>query len=114
MKAKLLKKVRRRFSILHQTKTSSVDGQIIDINMFKLIDSEDPEGYYNEKAKVVPNLSTDRNGKYHEYSSTWTFKTNEECVNFLKNYIIVRLRSEGYRQRRDRVVTKSIKKIWYI
>jgi hypothetical protein len=41
------------------------------------------------------------------------FQTEAECIDYLRGLIIVRLRSEGFRGRKDSVINGSFKKVWY-
>jgi hypothetical protein len=99
MKVKLLKKVRKRFQIVHY-----------------------PNGLCGFESKDIFKLSDNQNS----YFSIWaqchkdgdplfcedTFPTKSECVNFLLGEIIKKLREEGHRQRRF-IKKYEMKLIWY-
>ena len=42
------------------------------------------------------------------------FDTEKECIDYLKSRIIVRLKHEGYKQRKDKIIQNSVKKVWSI
>lgn len=108
MKAKLLKKVRRRFRIIHMPEGFLSDyNSHYNYNLFKLEDSDDTYGYNTVYAQL---------GRREDGSKFCdeVFNTKEECINYLKFRIISRLRIEGHKQRKDNVIQKAQIKVWHI
>lgn len=104
MKVKLLKKVRKRFQIIHMPKGYvGVVGEHYNLNLFKLTDQNNT---WNVEYTQLINKKSDT---YYRNA----FYTEQECISYLKTEIIRILRYEGYRQKKDRVIKKSQKKIWY-
>ena len=100
MKAKLLKKVRRRFKIIHKPLGHQWDdGTVSGGNHFWLIDNT------NEYCTVQAYV---RNST----KSVGSFSTEKECIDYLKEQIICTLKRGGYRSRKDNIVTKSYKQVW--
>jgi len=100
MKAKLLKKVRRRFKIIHKPLGHQWnDGSVSGGNHFWLIDNTNE--HFTVQAYV-------RNST----KSVEEFSTEKECIDYLKEQIICRLKCEGYRSREGNIVTKSYKQVW--
>lgn len=108
MKTKLLKKVRRRFRIIHMPK-GYIDscGGHYNYNLFKLEDSDDTYGYNT----VYAQLGKRENGRPF---CDDIFETKEECINYLKFRLINRLRIEGHKQRKDKIIEKAQVKVWHI
>jgi hypothetical protein len=106
MKTKLLKKVRKRFEILHLPKGVVFGKDYYDYNLFQLVDLEDD--YYSS---VYVQLGGKYN--YNKFVDV-IFDTEKECIDYLKSRIIVRLKREGYKQRKNEIIRNSVKKIWSI
>jgi hypothetical protein len=104
MKTKLLRKVRKRFEIIHMPKgyISKHYGYHYDYNLFKLVDKSSGNNWDSVFVQLGYNLSP-----IDRYYGSNVFHTEKECIEFLKAEIIKRLRSEGYRQRKD-------KKVWWV
>lgn len=107
MKAKLLKKVRKRFEIYHMPNGVILNSRHFDYNLFKLVDKKDYGGWVTIYAQL---------GRREDGSRfcDQIFNTKEECINYLKSRIIKRLRGEGYKQRKDKVIQKAQIKVWHI
>lgn len=104
MKTKLLRKVRKRFQIIHMPNGYvDVGGEHYNYNLFKLEDRDDS---WNDKYVQLLNDKPD------QFTSK-VFYTEQDCIDYLKSRIIARLRSEGHRQRKDKVIKNSQKKIWH-
>jgi hypothetical protein len=105
MKVKLLKKVRKRFSIEH-IPNGYVDysGNHYNYNLYKLSDTEDSFGLHERWAQL---------GRKEVNYVNEIFETDVECMNYLRGRIIKRLRFEGFKGRKDSVINGSIKKVWY-
>jgi hypothetical protein len=106
MKAKLLKKVRKRFEIFHLPKGYVDGGTHYNYNLFKLVDN-DVGGWGNLYAQ----LGKREDGRRYVDE---IFNTEVECINYLKSRIIKRLRSEGYKQCKDKSIQTAEKKVWHI
>jgi hypothetical protein len=106
MKVKLLKKVRKRFSIIHMP-NGYVDysGNHYDYNLYKLSDNTDTYGWNEKWAQLGVK------GEVNYVKEV--FQTDAECIDYLRGRIIKRLRSEGFRGRKDNVINGSFKKVWY-
>lgn len=109
MKVKLLKKVRKRFQIIHMPNGYvNSDGTHYCNNLFKLIDNTLP--YSDIFAELVSTSVTEK-----QYCcSNEIFNSENECINYLKRKIIIRLRGDGYRGRKDYKIICDSKKIWWI
>lgn len=109
MKVKLLKKVRKRFSIIHMPNgfVTDFDGEHYDYNLFKLTDAKDSFGYRTRYAQLGKSDG-------HRQFCDGIFDTEKECIEYLKSIIIVRLRGEGYKQRKDQSIKLKEKKVWFI
>ena len=107
MKVKLLKKVRKRFEIFHMPNgfISRIDNTYYNYNLYCLYDNDLGRGH-QIYAQLGVKYSTDN------YYTDDIFKTEKECIDFLKSEIIKRLRFEGYKGRKDNHITNSIKKVW--
>jgi hypothetical protein len=107
MKTKLLKKVRKRFSIVHYPKGYLDDNVHKEENTITLYDEKlDSEFFPHRESVVITSnpLST----------SKATFHTEKEAINFLMKKIIATLRREGHKQRKDIELKKTYKKVWYV
>jgi hypothetical protein len=108
MKVKLLKKVRRRFTITHLPNGyvgGVYYGNHYNYNLYLLKDNEN--SYYERFAQ----LGRKPNKQYCEDSAI--FNTEQDCIEHLKKDIIERLRMEGYRGRKDNQINKQHKKVWH-
>jgi hypothetical protein len=105
MKVKLLKKVRKRFSIEHMP-NGYVDysGNHYNYNLYKLSDTEDSFGLHEIWAQL---------GRKEVNYVNEIFETDAECMNYLRGRIIKRLRFEGFKGRKDSIISGSIKKVWH-
>jgi hypothetical protein len=100
MKTKLLKKVRRRFKIIHKPLGHQWDdGDVTGGNHFWLIDNSNEYYIVRAYVKIKP----------YEFNE---FTTEKACINYLKSKIICILKREGYRSRKDNTVVKSYKQVW--
>ena len=109
MKVKLLKKVRKRFEIFHLPNGfTDYDGNIYDSNLFVMYDNN------NEYNREYVQLGINTRKAYQFCCPDKIFNTEKECMNYLFQYIILRLRKEGYKGRKDNVRFKSSKKVWYV
>lgn len=102
MKVKLLKKVRKRFSIIHYPKGLVSCGEHFDYNLFKLTD--DTNEYFEKYAQ----LGDIKELKYSEE----VFETEKECIEYLKSIILQRLRKEGHLGVKDKKLRNNFKKVW--
>jgi hypothetical protein len=109
MKVKLLKKVRKRFEIIHLPQGFVFEGDHYNCNLFKLVDNNKDICY----KEIYVQLGRKPTGNQC-CGNEEIFNTEIECINYLKFKIIRRLRSEGYRQRKDKTIEKVQKKVWYI
>lgn len=108
MKTKLLKKVRKRFEIIHMPNGYvDYDGDHYNYNLFRLTDKTKPS-IWDVFAELVPIDSKPR----VPYTNN-TFQTEEECISYLQGKMIKRLREEGFRQRKDYKIKQSEKKVWW-
>ena len=105
MKVKLLKKVRKRFSIIHTPDGIFLDNEYCNYNLFRLIDKK--SHYYSD---IYCQLK--RNTVGMQFCSD-VFETEEECIDYLLGRILKRLRYEGYTSRKDRSIMNNQNKIWY-
>lgn len=110
MKVKLLKKVRKRFDIIHHPKGIFLDNVHFNHNLFELIDND--KTYWQHVTYVQLGYKLIGEGK-NFCNSEKTFNTEAQCINYLKKRIIERLRSEGHRSSKDNKITNSSKKVWY-
>ncbi len=108
MKVKLLKKVRKRFDIIHFPKGFTAFGIRYEYNLFKLMDSTNE--YYQRYAQL--DINNTRTKQFCPDDEI--FNSEKECVDYLKSEIILRLRSEGHTGVKDKKMQKSGKKVWYI
>lgn len=107
MKTKLLKKVRKRFQITHHPKGLSLFGSIFDFNLFVLTDNTN--SYYERTAQC----GRDNTKEEQFCEPNRIFKTEKECIDYLKSLIIIRLRGEGFRGKKDSIIKSSVTKVWY-
>jgi hypothetical protein len=104
MKIKLLRKVRKRFEIFHHPKGITIYNDYYNYNLFQLFDNEN--SYYPEYAQ----LGKAKNKNFVDE----IFNTEKECIDHLKSRIIKKLKSEGYKQSKDKIIQNSVKKVWSI
>jgi hypothetical protein len=109
MKTKLLKKVRKRFDIIHMPKGFESCGDVYEFNLYKLVDNDAGTYTINNYAQLGRKMDAELQfcGKDH------IFDTEEECIDYLKNLMIKKLRREGYRNRKDTKLNSTHKKVWY-
>jgi hypothetical protein len=105
MKTKLLRKVKKRFEIFHLPKGIAFSKDYYGYNLFKLVDNE--SNFYSKYAQ----LGKAKNGNNFVDQ---IFDTEKECIDYLKSKIIRILRSEGYEQKKDKIIQNSVKKVWSI
>ena len=106
MKTRLLKKVRRRFEIIHMPLGFTSFGERYEYNLFKLTDSTNE--YWERYAQWGR-----KPGKIQFTKDHLIFETDKECIDHLKAEIIERLRGEGHLGRRDHRMKENHKKVWY-
>lgn len=92
MKVKLLKKVRKRFEIIHLPNGFCAFGDTYNYNLFKLSDKKDTYKIRDKYAQLGRIL----NQKMQFTTMDAIFDTEEECIYYLKSLIIVRLKKEGF------------------
>jgi hypothetical protein len=107
MKVKLLKKVRKRFQITHHPKGLSYSGDVYNFNLFILTDNTN--SYYERATQCGFNDLE----KTQYCGPSRIFETEKECIDYLKLLIISRLRGEGLRSRKDKIIKSSAIKVWY-
>lgn len=107
MKTKLLKKVRKRFDIIHLPYGHMKGGKFYDYNLFKLVDN-DATYFLYEWAQLGNNNKSKR----------WcenVFETEKECIDYLKSEIIRRLRNRWRKPHTKQVnLERKNKKIWFV
>ncbi len=108
MKIKLLRKVRKRFDIIHMPEGFTYSGSVYDYNLFKLVD------HTNQFFEVYTQLGPKPNSDVQFCDKSRIFETEAECINYLKDLIISRLRSEGYRSAKDNKRKRKHRKVWYV
>lgn len=106
MKAKLLKKVRKRFEIIHMPNGLNMFGDIYKYNLFEL---KDLNNHYYSRYVQCGFAKSEK--QFVENDKI--FETEKECIDFLKSKIISLLRNEGYRGAKDKKINQSHKKVWY-
>lgn len=106
MKTKLLKKVRKRFDIIWMPNGFTSFGERYEYNLYKLTDSTN--SFYERFAQFGF-----KDGKRQFCKDEHIFQTKEECIDYLKQCIINRLRSEDHLGRKDRAMNSSHIKVWY-
>jgi hypothetical protein len=107
MKTKLLRKVRKRFEILHHSKGITIYDDYYNYNLFQLVDLKN-----HYLSLVFAQLGKSKNNNF--VNDKEIFDTEKECIDYLKSRIIRRLKSEGYKQRKDKIIQNSVKKVWSI
>jgi hypothetical protein len=106
MKVKLLKKVKKRFKIMHMPKGVILFDEHLEGNLYVLIDEEHcwrGSGVYVEIKKPEEDLKT---------GFDKAFYTENEAIDYLKSRMIERLKREGYGTSKKNIVRKSYKQIW--
>jgi hypothetical protein len=106
MKTKLLKKVRRRFKIIHCPKGIVRWNEVCEWNYYKLIDNDD--SFNNTTAQVKSDTDP------YSCEASCYFNTDKEAIDHLKGRIIRVLKAEGYGKYRSKI-TKIIaaqKQVW--
>jgi hypothetical protein len=106
MKTKLLKKTRKRFEIIHMPKGFTSCGIRYEFNLFRLTDSTND--WYERYSQLGK-----EDCKTQFCIPNHIFKTEKECIEHLQKMIISRLRDEGHLSRKDYVIKKLHKKVWY-
>lgn len=106
MKVKLLKKVRKRFEIVHMPDGITSFGDRYEYNLYRLTDSTNE--YYDRFAQLG-GLDKPKQFCKDEH----IFETEKECIEYLKRCIINRLRSEGYVGVKDHKMKQKQIKVWY-
>jgi hypothetical protein len=108
MKTKLLRKARKRFDIIHMPEGFTYSGSVYDYNLFKLVDDT------NQFFEVYTQLGTKPNSVVQFCKKSQIFETEVECINYLKDVILHRLRSEGHRGTKDDKRKRKHRKVWYV
>ena len=85
MKVKLLKKIRKRFSIEHFPEGVRIGDTFCNYNVFRLTDNDKP--YFDKYCELNP---PEDKLKFCSDSAL----TEKECINFLLGIVLQRLRSE--------------------
>lgn len=106
MKIKLLKKVKKRFQIIHLPNGFCSFGDTYNYNLFKLSDKKDTYKFRDEYAQLGRIL----NQKKQFVNEI--FDTEEDCIYYLKSLIIVRLKKEGFIGIKDKKRKLAEKKVW--
>jgi hypothetical protein len=107
MKTKLLKKSRKRFEIIHMPKGFTSCGNRYEYNLYKLTDSTNE--WYERYAQLG---RKDDNIQFQK--DEFIFETESECIYYLKQCILNRLRGEGHLGRKDVWMKKKHKKVWHL
>jgi hypothetical protein len=107
MKVRLLKKARKRFDIIHMPEGFTYSGSVYDYNLFKLVD------HTNQFFEVYTQLGP-TNSVVQFCDKSRIFETEAECINYLKDVILHRLRSEGYRGTKDDKRKRKHRKVWHV
>ena len=106
MKTKLLKKIRKRFDIIHQPHGHMYDNYHYNYNLYKLVDND---GSFCDDVYV----QLGRTDTHNQYCSD-IFFTEKECIDFLKDKIVKVLKSESHTySRKNRNIQSKYKKVWY-
>lgn len=104
MKTKLLKKVRRRFTIMHYPKGRRLWNNFFEANLFYLQDNK--SSFNSQFVQVVEepkqSIHIGRN-----------FSNEQDAINHLKNKIIKILKSEGYGNSKEQKAKLAAKKVWW-
>lgn len=106
MKTKLLKKVRKRFAIVHLPNGFVAFGNHFNYNLLKLVDN------YNEYNDEYAQIGWKPGGTQFSHNDQ-IFDTREQAINYLKDRIIIKLKMEGYLNKQDREILNQTKKIWH-
>lgn len=107
MKTRLLKKVRKRFEIIHMPNGFTSSGRRNEWNLFKLTDSSN--NYFATYSQLGH-----KEGDVQFAKESQIFETKEECIHYLKGVIIDRLRDEGHLGAKDHSIKKMHTKVWHI
>jgi len=115
MNVKLLKKVRKRFKIIHLP-NGFIDyqGYHYDVNLFQLTDRKNlmmGSEYYTQLGIINQN-SSNKNTTISLPFTQNIFYTERDCIVFLKRKIIDILRKEGYRGRKDKKIMEKNKRVF--
>ena len=108
MKVKLLRKTRKRFDIIHMPEGFAYSGSVYDYNLFKLVD------HTNQFFEVYTQLGAKPNSVIQFCNKSQIFETEAECINYLKDAILHRLRSEGHRGAKDDKRKRKHRKVWHV
>lgn len=106
MKIKLLKKVRKRFEIIHFPKGFYFSNEHYNYNMFRLVDNESMLLSRGD-AQLISQLTT------ASLYGCKTFYTEKECIDHLMARIILILKDEGYDTAKRARIHQTSKKVWY-
>lgn len=111
MKVKLLKKLRKRFSITHMPNGYvDYEGEHFNYNLLVL---EDNNSNWTEHVQIGNRYIQSLNMISNYVGTDRVFENQRDGINFLKSLIVKRLRSElqssGYAER----INKKHKKVWY-
>jgi hypothetical protein len=107
MNIKLLKKVRKRFKIMHYPNGVEIFGDRYDYNLYELHDDKD----IRARIQTVQ-LGVKENSNIQFCSKERIFHTEKECIIYLKTMIIKILREEGYRGRKDKLIKLNEKRVY--
>jgi len=106
MKVKLLKKAKRRFEIIHMPKGFTAFGNRYEYNLYRLTDSTNQ--FYERYAQLGRKDSAKQFSKDEHI-----FETESECIYYLKQCILNRLRSEGHCGIKDFHMEKAHTKVYF-
>lgn len=106
MKTRLLRKVRRRFEIIHMPKGFSSCGERYEYNLYRLTDSKNT--FYERYAQLGR-----KDGDTQFQKDEFIFETESECIYYLKQFILSRLRGEGHLGKKDHDMKNAHFKVWY-
>lgn len=110
MKTKLLKTIRKRFTIIHLPDGFISGGTHYNFNLFKLIDNTRPSGIGNHYAQVKKENSN-KNFNYN----CGIFNSEEECINHLKNIMLISIREEySYYSVINKKINNNQIKVWHV
>lgn len=110
MKAKLLKKVRKRFVITHYPNGISSSNHYNKLNTFELMDKkQSPNMFYccDHAVLITKEIKDPFRILQREVPSNY-FLTEKECIEYLCKLIILQLRKDGYPSKRY-----DGKVVWY-
>lgn len=105
MKVKLLKKVRKRFSIEHYPEGVRIGNEFCNYNVFQLTDNGGE--YYNTYCE----LKKEEDEKINFCAKK--AKTEKECINILLEVIIERLRKDYSNLGKRGFARIKSSKVWY-